>query len=104
MDRVGVLIAPGRSLAQAVDRARQAEQIGCESVWVNQLGNDRDNSITLAAYAGATDRVGLGSFVFQIFTRHPTAMAQTAATLDVLFGGLVRSGLGCTHRSVDVMR
>jgi F420-dependent oxidoreductase-like protein len=81
-----------------VERARLAEQLGCESVWVNQLSNERDSAIVLAAYALATERVGLGSFVFPIFTRHPTAMAQTGATLDELSRGRMRLGLGVSHK------
>ena len=91
-------MAPGRSIARAVDRARLAEKNGYDSVWISQLPNERDTSLVLAAYAAGTERVGLGSFVFPIYTRHPTAMVQMAATLDELCGGRFRLGIGVSHR------
>ncbi|HEY4027602.1 MAG TPA: LLM class flavin-dependent oxidoreductase [Candidatus Dormibacteraeota bacterium] len=98
MSRIAAAIAPGRSLGQAVERAHLAEEAGYESVWVSQLPNERDTALVLAGYAAATERVGLGSFVFPIYTRHPTAMAQMAATLDELAGGRFRLGIGVSHK------
>jgi F420-dependent oxidoreductase-like protein len=98
MSRTAAAVAPGRSLGQAVERARLAEEAGCESVWLSQLPNERDTALVLAAYAAATERVGLGSFVLPIYTRHPTAMAQMAATLDELSGGRFRLGIGVSHK------
>jgi F420-dependent oxidoreductase-like protein len=98
MTRIAAAVAPGRSLERAVDRARVAEEIGCDSVWVSQLPNERDTALVLAEYARATGRVGLGSFVFPIYTRHPTAMAQMAATLDEISGGRFRLGIGVSHK------
>jgi F420-dependent oxidoreductase-like protein len=98
MTRIAAAVAPGRSLEQAVERAMLAEEIGCDSVWLSQLPNERDTALVLAAYGRVTRRVGLGSFVFPIYTRHPTAMAQMAATLDELSGGRFRLGIGVSHR------
>ncbi len=98
MSRIAAGVAPARSLAQSIERVRLAEQAGCDSVWLTQLPNERDSSIVLTAYAGATDRVGLGSFVLPIYTRHPTAMAQMAATLDEVSGGRFRLGIGVSHK------
>jgi F420-dependent oxidoreductase-like protein len=98
MTRLAAAVAPGRSLEQAVERAKLAEQAGYESVWLSQLPNERDTALVIAAYAAATGRVGLGSFVFPIYTRHPTAMVQMAATLDELSGGRFRLGIGVSHR------
>jgi F420-dependent oxidoreductase-like protein len=98
MSRIAAAIAPGRSLEQAVDRVRLAEEIGCESVWINQLSAERDSTLVLTAYAQATRRVGLGTFVLPIYTRHPAAMAQMTATLDELSGGRFRLGIGVGHK------
>ncbi|HXM58617.1 MAG TPA: LLM class flavin-dependent oxidoreductase, partial [Candidatus Dormibacteraeota bacterium] len=65
---------------------------------LTQLPTERDSSIVLARYAMATERVGLGSYVFPIYARHPTAMAQMAATLDELSGGRFRLGIGVSHK------
>jgi probable F420-dependent oxidoreductase len=49
---------------------------------------------TLAAVAGATERVALGTSVFVMPMREPVQVAKTVATLDVLSGGRVILGIG----------
>jgi F420-dependent oxidoreductase-like protein len=98
VSRLGVAIAAGRSLDGAVERTKLAERCGYDSVWLSQLPTERDTALVLSAYAAGTERIGLASFVFPIYTRHPTAMAQTAATLDELSGGRFRLGLGVSHK------
>ncbi|HET7467106.1 MAG TPA: LLM class flavin-dependent oxidoreductase [Candidatus Dormibacteraeota bacterium] len=88
----------GRSLEDSVQRTQEAERLGYESVWVTQLPDARDAALVLAAYAGATKWVRLGTGVLPIYTRHPTAMAQMAATLDELSGGRFILGLGVSHK------
>jgi F420-dependent oxidoreductase-like protein len=87
-----------RSLEESVARARAAEELGFESVWTTQLPDARDASLVLAAYAHATERIGLGTGVLPIYTRHPTAMAQMAATLDEISGGRFALGIGISHK------
>ncbi len=87
-----------RSLEESVNRAREAERLGYESVWVTQLPDARDAALVLAAYAAATQWVRLGTGVLPIYTRHPTAMAQMAATLDEMSAGRFILGLGVSHR------
>jgi len=87
-----------RSLSESVARAEAAERLGLESVWVTQLPDARDGALVLAAYAAATQRVRLGTGVLPIYTRHPTAMAQMAATLDELSGGRFILGIGISHK------
>lgn len=91
-------ISPGRDLAGARQRVQRAEELGYESVWVNQLPHTRDAGVVLADYALATSRIGLGTSVLPIYTRHPTAMAQLACTLDELSGGRFRLGIGLSHK------
>jgi F420-dependent oxidoreductase-like protein len=93
-----------KTLEESVARAQAAERLGYESVWVTQLPDARDASLVLAAYGAATQRVGLGTGVLPIYTRHPTAMAQMAATLDELTGGRFILGVGVAHKvTVDGM-
>jgi F420-dependent oxidoreductase-like protein len=87
-----------RTLDESVHRAREAERLGYESVWVTQLPDARDAMLLLAAYAAATQWIRLGTGVLPIYTRHPTAMAQAAATLDEMSGGRVILGLGVSHK------
>jgi probable F420-dependent oxidoreductase len=96
---VGCFVSVGRSLQQAVERARMAEELGYESVYVTHI-NGHDALTVLAAYACATQRVRLGTGVVPIYTRTPATMAQTAATLHDLSGGRLNLGLGISHRPV----
>ena len=81
-----------------------AERLGFKSVWTTQLPDARDAAVVLAAYANATERVTLGTGVLPIYTRHPTAMAQMAVSLDELSGGRFILGIGISHRvTVETM-
>jgi len=71
-----------KTLDESIARAKAAERLGFESVWTTQMPDARDAALVLAAYAAATERIRLGTGVLPIYTRHPTAMAQMAATLD----------------------
>jgi F420-dependent oxidoreductase-like protein len=98
MGRIAAFSPAVRTLEESVNRARIIEKHGYESLWTTQLPTARDASVVLAAYASATQRVRLGTGVLPIYTRHPTAMVQMAATLDELSGGRFILGLGVSHR------
>src|SRR6266550_1695406 len=87
-----------KTLDESIARARAAERLGYESVWTTQMPDARDAALVLAAYAHATERVKLGTGVLPIYTRHPTAMAQMAATLDELSRGRFILGIGISHK------
>src|SRR5688572_27743425 len=57
---VGCFVSVGRSLEQAVDRVRLAEELRFESVFVTHI-NARDSLTVLAHYAGRTERIRLGT-------------------------------------------
>jgi F420-dependent oxidoreductase-like protein len=93
-----------KTLDESVARAVLAERLGFESVWVHQLPDARDATHVLAAYAHATQRLGLATGVLPIYTRHPTAMVQMAASLDELSGGRFILGIGVSHKvTVEAM-
>ena len=98
MDRVAVFNPAVKTLDESVARAKAAERLGFESVWTTQMPDARDAALVLAAYAGQTQHVKLGTGVLPIYTRHPTAMAQMAASLDELSGGRFILGLGISHK------
>jgi F420-dependent oxidoreductase-like protein len=102
--RIAAFVDAVKTLDESIARARAAERLGFESVWITQIPNARDASLVLSTYANATQRVGLGTGVLPIYTRHPTAMAQMAATLDELSGGRFILGLGVSHKvTVETM-
>jgi F420-dependent oxidoreductase-like protein len=96
--RLGVSYDAGSSLAPAIERAKLADHLGYDSLWASQLPPARDTPLVLATYAAATSRIGLGTAVMPIYTRHPTAMAQMALTLDEISGGRFRLGIGVSHQ------
>src|SRR6202165_1127849 len=98
MGRLAAITPAVKTLDESVARVKTAERLGYESVWSVQLPPARDASLVLAAYAAATERVKLGTGVLPIYTRHPTAMVQMAATLDEISGGRLILGIGVSHK------
>ena len=98
MARLAALNNAVRTLEESVSRAKEVERLGYESVWVTQLPDARDAAVVLAAYAAATQWVRLGTGVLPIYNRHPTAMAQMAASLDELSAGRFILGVGVSHK------
>src|SRR3954464_12939781 len=79
---------------------REAERLGYAVVWAAEAyGSD---AVTVLAYLAAqTERIDIGSAVFQIPARTPAMTAMTAATLDSLSGGRFRLGLGVSGPQVS---
>jgi alkanesulfonate monooxygenase SsuD/methylene tetrahydromethanopterin reductase-like flavin-dependent oxidoreductase (luciferase family) len=93
----GTFISVGKSLDQAIERVRRAEELGYDSVYITHIAG-RDSLTVLMAYAAATERVKIGTGVVPIYSRTPVAMAQTAATIDEYSGGRMVLGIGVSHR------
>jgi probable F420-dependent oxidoreductase len=96
---LGCFVSTGRSLEQAIERVRRAEELGYEAVYVTHIAG-RESLTVLTAYAMRTSRIRLGTGVVPIYTRTPATMAQTAVTLDELSGGRLNLGLGVSHRPI----
>jgi len=87
-----------------VAMARQAEDLGFDSLWLGDhlLYRDRDGTTAgpweawsmLAALAGATSRITLGPLVACTAFHNPAILAKQAATLDEISGGRFVLGLG----------
>jgi alkanesulfonate monooxygenase SsuD/methylene tetrahydromethanopterin reductase-like flavin-dependent oxidoreductase (luciferase family) len=60
-----------------------------------------DAATVLAWVAAQTERIDVGSAIFQIPGRTPAMTAMTAATLDTLSGGRFRLGLGVSGPQVS---
>lgn len=92
----------GRTIAEAVANAQEAEADGFASVWFSNIfGLD---AMTVCAVAGAaTDRIELGTFVVPTFPRHPFAMAQQAHSTNDAAGGRFALGIGLSHQVVIEM-
>ena len=94
--REALLWAEG-DLAFLVKAARLGEEAGYESMWVGDslLARPRGEPLTLlAAVAGATTRVTLGTAVLLPLLRHPLSLAHALATLDRIAEGRLIIGIG----------
>jgi F420-dependent oxidoreductase-like protein len=80
--------------------AREADRLGYSSVWVAEAYGS-DAATMLAWIAAQTERIDVGSAIFQIPARTPAMTAMTAATLDLLSGGRFRLGLGVSGPQVS---
>ena len=88
------------SAADHLVLAKEADRLGYSSVWVAEAYGS-DAATMLAWFAGQTERIELGSAIFQIPARTPAMTAMTAATLDTLSGGRFRLGLGVSGPQVS---
>jgi probable F420-dependent oxidoreductase len=75
--------------------ARRAEAIGFSVlVLPDHLIRQHAPVPLLATVAAVTERVRIGTFVFNAGLRHPAVLAQDLASLDVLSGGRLEIGIG----------
>jgi F420-dependent oxidoreductase-like protein len=84
---------------QELALVHEAEAHGFDSVWVAEAYGS-DAATVLAWLAAQTERIKLGSAIFQIPARTPAMTAMTAATLDVLSNGRLLLGLGSSGPQV----
>ena len=92
-------IEPGYVTAMA----RKCDQAGLHSFWtIDRIAYDNLEALTvLAAVAGATERIRLGTSVLLSALRHPALLAKTVATLDFLSNGRMTLGIGFGSRESD---
>jgi len=95
--------APLTKSENAVNFAKKCEAMGCHSMWsIDRIAYDNLEPLTvLAAAAGATQRIRLGTSVLLGNTRHPTHLAKIIATLDFISNGRFTLGLGFGSREND---
>jgi F420-dependent oxidoreductase-like protein len=80
--------------------AREADRLGFAVCWAAEAYGS-DAATVLAWVAAQTERIDVGSAIFQIPGRTPAMTAMTAATLDSLSGGRFRLGLGVSGPQVS---
>ncbi len=92
---LSVNLMPEAPIADVVELARLAEEIGCARCWVYDEGLvTRDVYVTLTAIAANTSRIPIGPGITNPFVRHPGATAAAIASLDEFSGGRAFLGLG----------
>lgn len=105
--RFGVLAEKAGSVEELVATARRAEELGYDTVLLRDhfvaepYGEQVAPLIGLAAVAGATTRLRIGTLVLDNDYRHPVMLAKEAATLQQLSGGRFELGLGAGWLRVE---
>jgi F420-dependent oxidoreductase-like protein len=94
---------PAEAWARTVELARQAEDLGFESLWAFDHFHTTPDSTdeitfesftTLTALAMVTERVRLGHMVVCTGFRNPAHTAKLSSTLDVVSNGRFELGIG----------
>ncbi|MEL7156180.1 MAG: LLM class F420-dependent oxidoreductase [Actinomycetota bacterium] len=85
--------------ARLAQQARDLEAAGIDLLWGGEIYGF-DLTSTLAYLAGQTERVQLMTGIVPVYSRTPTLIAQTAATIDALSGGRFVLGLGTSGPQV----
>jgi len=83
----------GLSASDQLRIVQEAEKLDYDSVWAAEAYGS-DAATVLAWLAAGTEKINLGSAIFQMPARSPAMTAMTAATIDQISGGRMRLGLG----------
>src|SRR3954454_10268544 len=89
----------GMTPEQQLELVQEAESAGWDSVWAAEAYGS-DTATVLAWIAAQTERIKIGSAIFQIPARSPAMTAMTAATLDHLSNGRMMLGIGSSGPQV----
>ncbi len=92
-------MASGDQLHEQLRIAQAAEEFGYDSVWVAEAYGS-DAATPLAYFAAHTERIRLGSAIFQIPGRTPANCAMVSATLDIISEGRFILGIGSSGPQV----
>src|SRR5215467_3856877 len=100
-NRLGLAVIPGigwrASETQAV--AREAEEAGFDAIFAAEVNNDV--MATAQLMGAATRRLQVGTWIANIYLRHPYACAQGAALIADATDGRFVLGLGVSHPPVN---
>ena len=89
----GVRLSDHRELLQ------QAEDLGYTDAWTAEV--DFNDAFTpMAAFAAWTKNTRIGSAIGSIYTRTPTLLAQTAASLEDIAPGRIAFGIGTSSPAI----
>jgi probable F420-dependent oxidoreductase len=97
--RFGLQVFGAGSRSEWEDRARQAEDLGFDTILVPDHVADGlfPPLVALDAMAAVTTRLRIGTLVLNNDLRHPVLVARDAATIDLLSEGRLELGIGAGH-------
>jgi probable F420-dependent oxidoreductase len=99
--RFGVQLAelPAQGWKEGV---RRIEALGYSSIFFpDHFSTQWEPVAALAAVAAATERIRIGSLVYDVDYRHPVVFAKAAATTQLLSGGRHEFGIGAGWMETD---
>lgn len=97
-----IVVSPRIALASDLtDRARIAEKLGVDQIWLDQLPDQRDATIVASTFLHTAPSAMVGTAIQPIYSRHPVSAAQSALTLSDLSDGRFMLGLGFSHHFVN---
>jgi alkanesulfonate monooxygenase SsuD/methylene tetrahydromethanopterin reductase-like flavin-dependent oxidoreductase (luciferase family) len=99
--RLGLSLATSNafSLTDLVEAVTFADTLGYDSAWIPETWS-YDLSSVLSVLSMQTSRIFLAAGVFNVYSRSPALLAQTAATLQTISGGRFLLGLGASGPGV----
>lgn len=83
-----------KAVARTIEIGQIADQAGIESIWIMEDPDGWDALAVLGALAQVTERIRLGTGVVNPYYRHPSLIAASISTLDLLSGGRAFLGMG----------
>jgi F420-dependent oxidoreductase-like protein len=89
----------GISSDEQLSLVREAESLGYDSAWTAEAYGS-DAATILGWLAQGTEKIKLGSAIFQMPARSAAMTAMTAATIDQLSGGRMLLGIGSSGPQV----
>jgi len=98
LKRIALAFPGDMSIQEMLEYVILAEKRGYESVWMAEDYFLRDGFTPLAAFAAVTEKIGIGTAIVSIYTRHPAINAISIATIDEYSNGRARLGLGASAR------
>jgi probable F420-dependent oxidoreductase len=93
--------------------AKRAENLGYDSIWIaDRIASGQEGMfllegmVTLAAFAGYTRRITLGTSVLLLPLRHPALVAKQVASLDHLSDGrlIIAVGIGENPKDYEAVQ
>jgi alkanesulfonate monooxygenase SsuD/methylene tetrahydromethanopterin reductase-like flavin-dependent oxidoreductase (luciferase family) len=96
---IGVIPGVGWSAAQVQEVSREAEDAGFDAIFAAEVNNDV--MATAQLMGTATKRIGVGTWIANIYLRHSYVCAQGAALIADATGGRFILGLGVSHPPVN---
>lgn len=93
MPAVALAAVPKRRQA-TLELARQIEKRGFSGIYCASFGDSMGLSLSIAH---VTDHIPFGTSIANLYMRHPSEYAQSAAMIHELSGGRFRFGVGVSH-------